>query len=173
MTKTREDAMKHAAASSSSETLNSEASHKHSALQIAERQCRRIVHKYALAAGGVSAIPVPGAGVMFNDHALEALSSKILTIFELSDHQLARYVNKEASKAKGVGKLAQSAVKSKRVKGALLSLVSKYGINVARLAPGVGMAISSLTSVAVVEFFGHRLIDDCLLAARPRTACKC
>lgn len=166
--------MKHNAASSSSGASSSETSHEHSALQIAERQCRRIVHKYALAAGGVSAIPVPGAGVMFNDHALEALSSKILTIFQLSEHQLARSVSEKASKAKGVGKMAQSAIKSKRVKGAFLSLVSKYGVmNVARLTPGVGMAISSLTSVAVVEYFGHRLIDDCLMAARPRPACKC
>ncbi len=154
--------------------MKSEIVHGHSALQTAERQCRKIVHKYAIAAGGVSAIPVPGAGVMFNDHALEALSSKILAIFELTDHQLARLVSEKASKAKGVGKLAQTALKSERVLGAFLSLVSKYGVmNVARLAPGVGTAIVSLTSVAVVEYFGHRLIDDCLLAARARPACKC
>ncbi len=166
--------MKQIAASSSSETLDSKASHEPSALHAAERQCRRIVHKYAIAAGGVSAIPVPGAGVMFNDHALEALSSKILAVFDLSDHQLARFVNEKAAKAKGAGRLAQSAIKSKRVKGAFLSLVSKYGVlNVARLAPGIGTAIVSLTSVAVVEYFGHRLIDDCLLAVRSRPAGKC
>lgn len=93
---------------------------------------------------------------MFNEHALEALSSKIVAIFELSDHQLARFVNEKASKAKGVGKLAQSAIQSRRIKSAFLSVVSKYGVmNVARLAPGVGIAISSLTSVAVIEYFGH------------------
>jgi uncharacterized protein (DUF697 family) len=165
--------MKHVTASSSSEALNSDTWHELSALQTAERQCRRIVHKYAIAAGGVAAIPVPGAGVMFNDHALEALSSKILAIFELSQHQLARSVNEKASRAKGIGKMAHTAIKSKRVKGAFLSLVSKYGVmNVARLAPGVGTAIVSLTSVAVVEYFGHRLIDDCLLVVRSRPACK-
>jgi hypothetical protein len=166
--------MKQNTASSSSEASNSDARHGHSALQTAERQCRRIVHKYAIAAGGVSAIPVPGAGVMFNDHALDALSSKILAIFELSDHQLARVVNEKATKAKGIGKIAQSAIKSKRVKGAFLSLLSKYGVmNVARLAPGLGTAIVSLTSVAVVEYFGHQLIDECLKAVRSRPACKC
>lgn len=139
----------------------------------AEMRCRRIVHKYAIAAGGISAIPVPGAGVMFNDHALEVLSSKILAVFELSDHQLAGFINEKAAKAKGAGRLAQSVIKSKRVKGAFLSLVSKFGVmNVARLAPGVGTAIVSLTSVAVVEYFGHRLIDDCLLAVRARPTSK-
>lgn len=166
--------MKHVAASSSSEALDYESSQELSVLHAAERQCRRIVHKYAIAAGGVSVIPVPGASVMFNDYALEALSSKILAVFELSDHQLARFVNEKAAKAKGAGRLAQSAIKSKRVIGAFLSLVSKYGVmNVARLAPGVGTAIVSLTSVAVVEYFGHRLIDDCLVVVRSRPACKC
>lgn len=165
--------MTHVAASSSSEALNSERSHDHSVLQTAERQCRRIVHKFAIAAGGVSAIPVPGAAVMFNDHALEALSRTILAIFELSDHQLARFVKEKASKAKSVGKMAQSAINSKRVKGMFLFLLSKYGVmNLARLAPGVGTVIVSLTSVAVVEYFGHCLIDDCLLTARSRLACK-
>lgn len=166
--------MKHVAASHSSEALGSEAAHEPSTLHAAERQCRRIVHKYAIAAGGVSVIPVPGVGVMFNDHALKALSRKILEVFELTDHQLARFVNEKATRAKNAGRLAQSAIKSKRVKGALLSLVSKYsGMNVVRLAPGVGAAIVSLTSVAIVEFFGHSLIDDCLLAAQSRPAGKC
>lgn len=163
--------MEHVAAGSRSERSKCEASNGQSALQSAEHQCRRIVHKYAIAAGGLSVLPVPSVGVMFNEHALEALSRKILAIFELSGHQMSRQANERASKVSGVGKMTHMAIKSKRVKGSLISLMSRYGsMSMVRFAPGVGAVIVLITSIAVIEYFGHRLIDDCLMAARSRDA---
>ena len=58
-----------------------------------EKRCRLFVHKYALAAGGVSILPIPMAGVAFNDHALLKLSARILQLFDLSEDQLATVVD--------------------------------------------------------------------------------
>jgi len=163
--------MEHTAARNKARAHGSEMPQSASALRVTEQRCRRIVHKYAVLAGSVSALPVPVAGVIFNDHAMNALSAKILRIFDLAGHQVSRGISEKASKAKFMGDIAKKALKSKRVRSGFVTLVSKYGVmNLARFAPGVGTAIVSVTSIAVIEYFGHQLIDDCMLIVRSGAA---
>lgn len=128
-----------------------------------EKRCRIYVHKYALAAGCMSILPIPMAGVAFNDHALQKLSDRILQLFDLTEDQLTKDTRDKNNKVREMGMQARKILTSKRSKGALITILSKYGlVNVSRFTPGIGIALSCVASILIIEYVGHKLIDECL-----------
>ena len=131
--------------------------------QDVEKRCRLFVHEYAIAAGCMSILPFPLVGVAFNDHALQKLSAQILQLFGLTEQQLTKDPQNKSNKVKAMEMHARKIFTSKRTKGAVVTILSKYGVaNASRFVPGIGIAISSVLSLLVVEYFGHKLINECL-----------
>lgn len=133
--------------------------------QDVEKRCRLFVHKYAIAAGCMSILPFPLAlaGVAFNDHALQKLSAQILQLFRLTEDQLTKDTQDKSNQLKAMEMYARKIFTSKRTKGAVVTILSKYGVaNASRFVPGIGIAISSVLSLLIVEYVGHKLIDECL-----------
>lgn len=127
-----------------------------------EKGCRNLVHKYALVAAGYGTLPLHISQAVLDLHVLPQLQSEILLRFGICVEQLTasrqelvllRELSKSAGR-KAVNRRFAPVIVKKLVRGGLFS--TKHA------APIASAAVGATYNLLQVQWFGHRLIGECL-----------
>jgi len=131
--------------------------------------CRRLVHRQALKAAGVSALPVLGADVVVSTHLLVQTVDEINQVYGLSAAQIAALPPAAQTKVDELVRKTGSFLIGRVVTQAVvLSALRAFGLRVgvqqaAKVAPVVGLAVSGALSGWLFKRLCDRHIDNCEL----------
>ncbi len=141
-------------------------------LQAIVKRCRKLVHRRALLAAGVAAVPVPGLDWLTDIGVLASLLPRINAQFGLTPQQIERLapdrrlvVYKAISAAGGllVGRIVTQDLVLKLIKLVGVRLSAQQA---AKYVPLAGQAVSAALTYSALRFVCEQHIRQCLAVAR-------
>jgi uncharacterized protein (DUF697 family) len=150
--------------------LNMAANDEH--MQAAVKRSRKMLHKRALLAGAVSAVPVPGLDWAVDAAMLSKLIPEINREFGLTPQQLDSLNPKKREQVQKAVTLVGSVLIGKLIsKDLVVAAATKIGMRLttkqlAKYVPFAGQIVAATVGYAAIRYLGEEHMKDCIRVAQ-------
>jgi uncharacterized protein (DUF697 family) len=141
-------------------------------MQAAVKRSRKMLHKRALLAGAVSAVPVPGLDWVVDAATLTKLIPEINKEFGLTPQQLASLSPKKREQVHNAVTLVGSVLIGKLIsKELVVAAATKIGMRLttkqlAKYVPFAGQIVAATVGYAAIRYLGEEHMKDCIRVAQ-------
>ncbi len=141
-------------------------------LQGAVKRSRKLLHKRALLAGAVSAVPVPGLDWAVDAAMLSRLIPEINREFGLTPQQLDSLNPKKREQVQKAVALVGSVLIGKLIsKDLVVAAATKVGMRLttkqlAKYVPFAGQIVAATVGYAAIRYLGEEHMKDCIRVAQ-------
>ncbi|MGB4115774.1 MAG: hypothetical protein WBK51_04405 [Polaromonas sp.] len=142
------------------------------AMQDAVKRSRKMLHKRALLAGAVSAVPVPGLDWAVDAAMLSKLIPEINKEFGLTPQQLDNLNPKKREQVQKAVTLVGSVLIGKLIsKDLVIAAATKIGMRLttkqlAKYVPFAGQIVAATVGYAAIRYLGEEHMKDCIRVAQ-------
>lgn len=142
------------------------------AMQDAVKRSRKLLHKRALLAGAVSAVPVPGLDWAVDAAMLSKLIPEINKEFGLTPQQLDSLNPKKREQVQKAVTMVGSVLIGKLIsRDLVLAAATKIGMRLttkqlAKYVPFAGQIIAATVGYAAIRYLGEEHMKDCIRVAQ-------
>jgi uncharacterized protein (DUF697 family) len=142
------------------------------AMQDAVKRSRKLLHKRALLAGAISAMPVPGLDWVVDAATLSKLIPEINKQFGLTPQQLASLNPKKREQVYQAVTLVGSVLIGKLISRELVvAAATKIGMRLttkqlAKYVPFAGQIVAATVGYAAIRYLGEEHMKDCIRVAQ-------
>ena len=142
------------------------------AMQDAVKRSRKMLHKRALLAGAVSAVPVPGLDWAVDAAMLSKLIPEINKEFGLTPQQLDSLNPKKREQVQKAVTLVGSVLIGKLIsKDLVIAAATKIGMRLttkqlAKYVPFAGQIVAATVGYAAIRYLGEEHMKDCIRVAQ-------
>ena len=142
------------------------------AMQDAVKRSRKLLHKRALLAGAVSAMPIPGLDWAVDAATLSKLIPEINKEFGLTPQQLASLSPKKREQVHQAVTLVGSVLIGKLIsRDLVLAAATKIGMRLttkqlAKYVPFAGQIVAATVGYAAIRYLGEEHMKDCIRVAQ-------
>ena len=142
------------------------------AMQNAVKRSRKLLHKRALLAGVVSAVPVPGLDWAVDAAMLSRLIPEINKEFGLSSQQLDSLNPKKREQVQKAVAMVGSVLIGKLIsKDLVVAVATKIGMRLttkqlAKYVPFAGQIVAATVGYAAIRYLGEEHMKDCIRVAQ-------
>jgi uncharacterized protein (DUF697 family) len=142
------------------------------AMQNAVKRSRKLLHKRALLAGVVSAVPVPGLDWAVDAAMLSRLIPEINKEFGLSSQQLDSLNPKKREQVQKAVAMVGSVLIGKLIsKDLVVAAATKIGMHLttkqlAKYVPFAGQIVAATVGYAAIRYLGEEHMKDCIRVAQ-------
>ena len=142
------------------------------AMQDAVKRSRKLLHKRALLAGAVSAVPVPGLDWAVDAAMLSKLIPEINKEFGLTPQQLDTLNPKKREQVQKAVTMVGSVLIGKLIsRDLVLAAATKIGMRLttkqlAKYVPFAGQIIAATVGYAAIRYLGEEHMKDCIRVAQ-------
>ena len=141
-------------------------------MQAAVTRSRKMLHKRALLAGAVSAVPIPGLDWAVDAAMLSKLIPEINKEFGLSPDQLDKLNPKKREQVQKAVTLVGSVLIGKLIsKDLVIKAATKIGMRLttkqlAKYVPFAGQIVAATVGYAAIRYLGEEHMKDCIRVAQ-------
>ena len=141
-------------------------------MQAAVKRSRKMLHKRALLAGAVSAVPVPGLDWAVDAAMLSKLIPEINKEFGLTPQQLNALNPKKREQVQQAVTLVGSVLIGKLIsKDLVIAAATKIGMRLttkqlAKYVPFAGQIVAATVGYAAIRYLGEEHMKDCIRVAQ-------
>lgn len=141
-------------------------------MQAAVKRSRKMLHKRALLAGAVSAMPIPGLDWAVDAAMLSKLIPEINKEFGLSPEQLDKLNPKKREQVQKAVTLVGSVLIGKLIsKDLVIKAATKIGMRLttkqlAKYVPFAGQIVAATVGYAAIRYLGEEHMKDCIRVAQ-------
>ena len=141
-------------------------------MQAAVKRSRKMLHKRALLAGAVSAVPVPGLDWAVDAAMLSKLIPEINKEFGLTPQQLNALDPKKREQVQQAVTLVGSVLIGKLIsKDLVIAAATKIGMRLttkqlAKYVPFAGQIVAATVGYAAIRYLGEEHMKDCIRVAQ-------
>jgi uncharacterized protein (DUF697 family) len=141
-------------------------------MQAAVKRSRKMLHKRALLAGAVSAVPVPGLDWAVDAAMLSKLIPEINREFGLTPQQLDSLNPKKRDQVQKAVALVGSVLIGKLIsKDLVIAAATKIGMRLttkqlAKYVPFAGQIVAATVGYAAIRYLGEEHMKDCIRVAQ-------
>ena len=141
-------------------------------MQAAVKRSRKMLHKRALLAGAVSAVPIPGLDWAVDAAMLSKLIPEINKEFGLSPEQLDKLNPKKREQVQKAVTLVGSVLIGKLIsKDLVIKAATKIGMRLTtkqlvKYVPFAGQIVAATVGYAAIRYLGEEHMKDCIRVAR-------
>ena len=141
-------------------------------MQAAVKRSRKMLHKRALLAGAVSAVPIPGLDWAVDAAMLSKLIPEINKEFGLSPEQLDNLNPKKREQVQKAVTLVGSVLIGKLIsKDLVIKAATKIGMRLttkqlAKYVPFAGQIVAATVGYAAIRYLGEEHMKDCIRVAQ-------
>jgi len=142
------------------------------AMQNAVKRSRKLLHKRALLAGAVSAVPLPGLDWAVDAAMLSRLIPEINKEFGLSSQQLDSLNPKKREQVQKAVAMVGSVLIGKLIsKDLVVAVATKIGMRLttkqlAKYVPFAGQIVAATVGYAAIRYLGEEHMKDCIRVAQ-------
>ena len=142
------------------------------AMQDAVKRSRKLLHKRALLAGAVSAVPVPGLDWAVDAAMLSKLIPEINKEFGLTPQQLETLNPKKREQVQKAVTMVGSVLIGKLIsRDLVLAAATKIGMRLttkqlAKYVPFAGQIVAATVGYAAIRYLGEEHMKDCIRVAQ-------
>ena len=142
------------------------------AMQDAVKRSRKLLHKRALLAGAVSAVPVPGLDWAVDAAMLSKLIPEINKEFGLTPQQLDSLNPKKREQVQKAVTMVGSVLIGKLIsKDLVIAAATKIGMRLttkqlAKYVPFAGQIVAATVGYAAIRYLGEEHMKDCIRVAQ-------
>lgn len=142
------------------------------AMQDAVKRSRKLLHKRALLAGAVSAVPVPGLDWAVDAAMLSKLIPEINKEFGLTPQQLDSLNPKKREQVQKAVAMVGSVLIGKLIsRDLVMAAATKIGIRLttkqlAKYVPFAGQIVAATVGYAAIRYLGEEHMKDCIRVAQ-------
>ena len=142
------------------------------AMQDAVKRSRKLLHKRALLAGAVSAVPVPGLDWAVDAAMLSKLIPEINKEFGLTPQQLDSLNPKKREQVQKAVTMVGSVLIGKLIsRDLVLAAATKIGMRLttkqlAKYVPFAGQIVAATVGYAAIRYLGEEHMKDCIRVAQ-------
>lgn len=141
-------------------------------MQAAVKRSRKMLHKRALLAGAVSAVPIPGLDWAVDAAMLSKLIPEINREFGLTPEQLDRLNPKKREQVQKAVTLVGSVLIGKLIsKDLVIKAATTIGMRLttkqlAKYVPFAGQIVAATVGYAAIRYLGEEHMKDCIRVAQ-------
>ena len=141
-------------------------------MQAAVKRSRKMLHKRALLAGAVSAVPIPGLDWAVDAAMLSKLIPEINKEFGLTPQQLDSLNPKKREQVQKAVTLVGSVLIGKLIsKDLVIAAATKIGMRLttkqlAKYVPFAGQIVAATVGYAAIRYLGEEHMKDCIRVAQ-------
>ena len=141
-------------------------------MQAAVKRSRKMLHKRALLAGAVSAVPIPGLDWAVDAAMLSKLIPEINREFGLTPQQLDSLNPKKREQVQKAVTLVGSVLIGKLIsKDLVIAAATKIGMRLttkqlAKYVPFAGQIVAATVGYAAIRYLGEEHMKDCIRVAQ-------
>ena len=141
-------------------------------MQAAVKRSRKMLHKRALLAGAVSAVPIPGLDWAVDAAMLSKLIPEINKEFGLTPEQLDRLNPKKREQVQKAVAMVGSVLIGKLIsKDLVIKAATTIGMRLttkqlAKYVPFAGQIVAATVGYAAIRYLGEEHMKDCIRVAR-------
>ena len=142
------------------------------AMQDAVKRSRKLLHKRALLAGAVSAVPVPGLDWAVDAAMLSKLIPEINKEFGLTPQQLDTLTPKKREQVQKAVTMVGSVLIGKLIsRDLVIAAATKIGMRLttkqlAKYVPFAGQIVAATVGYAAIRYLGEEHMKDCIRVAQ-------
>ncbi len=142
------------------------------AMQAAVKRSRKLLHKRALLAGAVSAVPVPGLDWAVDAAMLSKLIPEINKEFGLTPQQLDGLNPKKREQVQKAVTMVGSVLIGKLIsRDLVIAAATKIGMRLstkqlAKYVPFAGQIVAATVGYAAIRYLGEEHMKDCIRVAQ-------
>ena len=142
------------------------------AMQDAVKRSRKMLHKRALLAGAVSAVPVPGLDWAVDAAMLSKLIPEINKEFGLTPQQLDSLTPKKREQVQKAVTMVGSVLIGKLIsRDLVIAAATKIGMRLttkqlAKYVPFAGQIVAATVGYAAIRYLGEEHMKDCIRVAQ-------
>ena len=142
------------------------------AMQDAVKRSRKLLHKRALLAGAVSAVPIPGLDWAVDAAMLSKLIPEINKEFGLTPQQLDSLNPKKREQVQKAVTMVGSVLIGKLIsRDLVLAAATKIGMRLttkqlAKYVPFAGQIVAATVGYAAIRYLGEEHMKDCIRVAQ-------
>ena len=142
------------------------------AMQDAVKRSRKLLHKRALLAGAVSAVPVPGLDWAVDAAMLSKLIPEINKEFGLTPQQLDSLSPKKREQVQKAVTMVGSVLIGKLIsRDLVIAAATKIGMRLttkqlAKYVPFAGQIVAATVGYAAIRYLGEEHMKDCIRVAQ-------
>ena len=142
------------------------------AMQDAVKRSRKLLHKRALLAGAVSAVPVPGLDWAVDAAMLSKLIPEINKEFGLTPQQLDSLTPKKREQVQKAVTMVGSVLIGKLIsRDLVIAAATKIGMRLttkqlAKYVPFAGQIVAATVGYAAIRYLGEEHMKDCIRVAQ-------
>ena len=142
------------------------------AMQDAVKRSRKLLHKRALLAGAVSAVPVPGLDWAVDAAMLSKLIPEINKEFGLTPQQLDSLSPKKREQVQKAVTIVGSVLIGKLIsRDLVIAAATKIGMRLttkqlAKYVPFAGQIVAATVGYAAIRYLGEEHMKDCIRVAQ-------
>ena len=142
------------------------------AMQDAVKRSRKLLHKRALLAGAVSAVPVPGLDWAVDAAMLSKLIPEINKEFGLTPQQLDSLTPKKREQVQKAVTMVGSVLIGKLIsRDLVIAAATKIGMRLttkqlAKYVPFAGQIVAATVGYAAIRYLGEEHMKDCIRVAK-------
>ena len=142
------------------------------AMQDAVKRSRKLLHKRALLAGAVSAVPVPGLNWAVDAAMLSKLIPEINKEFGLTPQQLDSLTPKKREQVQKAVTMVGSVLIGKLIsRDLVIAAATKIGMRLttkqlAKYVPFAGQIVAATVGYAAIRYLGEEHMKDCIRVAQ-------
>ena len=142
------------------------------AMQEAVKRSRKLLHKRALLAGAVSAVPVPGLDWAVDAAMLSKLIPEINKEFGLTPQQLDSLTPQKREQVQKAVMMVGSVLIGKLIsKELVLAAATQIGLRLtakqlAKYVPFAGQIVAATVGYATIRYLGEEHMKDCIRVAK-------
>ena len=142
------------------------------AMQDAVKRSRKLLHKRALLAGAVSAVPVPGLDWAVDAAMLSKLIPEINKEFGLTPQQLDSLNPKKREQVQKAVTMVGSVLIGKLIsRDLVIAAATKIGMRIttkqlAKYVPFAGQIVAATVGFAAIRYLGEEHMKDCIRVAQ-------
>ena len=141
-------------------------------MQVAVKRSRKLLHKRALLAGAVSAVPIPGLDWAVDAAMLSKLIPEINKEFGLTPQQLDSLNPKKREQVQKAVTMVGSVLIGKLIsRDLVIAAATKIGMRLttkqlAKYVPFAGQIVAATVGYAAIRYLGEEHMKDCILVAQ-------
>lgn len=141
-------------------------------MQAAVKRSRKLLHKRALLAGAVSAVPIPGLDWAVDAAMLSKLIPEINKEFGLTPQQLDSLNPKKREQVQKAVTMVGSVLIGKLIsRDLVIAAATKIGMRLttkqlAKYVPFAGQIVAATVGYAAIRYLGEEHMKDCILVAQ-------
>ena len=142
------------------------------AMQDAVKRSRKLLHKRALLAGAISAVPVPGLDWAVDAAMLSKLIPEINKEFGLTPQQLDSLTPKKREQVQKAVTMVGSVLIGKLIsRDLVIAAATKIGMRLttkqlAKYVPFAGQIVAATVGYAAIRYLGEEHMKDCIRVAQ-------